>query len=176
MKHTTSKMKILLAAGFVMYLYLLIKLILFKWGSVDIHFLLYQLQQTLLQPNRIFDRPGNYTLFKEILREIHSMSISNPFSSANLIGNILAFIPLGIFIPKLFTRRGASFANVFILSFSLSLCFEVTQLLLCIGTFDVDDLILNTSGGMVGCGALRLFMIRNKPQSHENLVLSPSSR
>jgi glycopeptide antibiotics resistance protein len=65
---------------------------------------------------------------------------------------------------------------VFILSFSLSLCFEVTQLLLCIGTFDVDDLILNTSGGMVGCGALRLFMIRNKPQSHENLVLSPSSR
>ncbi|OAB41920.1 VanZ family protein [Paenibacillus glacialis] len=176
MKHTISKMKMVLVAGFVIYLYALIKLILFKWGSVDVHFLLYELQHTLHEPNRIFDRPGNYTPFKEILKGIHSLSISNPFASTNLIGNILAFIPLGIFIPKLFTRRGASFVNVFILSLSLSLCFEVTQLLLFIGTFDVDDLILNAFGGIVGWVALRLFMIRNQPQSHEDLVLSPSSR
>ncbi|HEY2495187.1 MAG TPA: VanZ family protein [Paenibacillus sp.] len=75
-----------------------------------------------------------------------------------------------------FILRGASFVNVFILSLSLSLCFEVTQLLLFIGIFDVDDLILNTSGGIVGCGVLRLFMTRNKPRSHESLVFSPSSR
>ncbi|WP_438346959.1 VanZ family protein [Paenibacillus sp. FA6] len=104
------------------------------------------------------------------------MSISIPFASTNLICNILAFIPLGIFIPKLFTRRGASFVNVFILSLSLSLCFEVTQLLLFIGTFDVDDLKLNAFGGIVGWVAWRLFMIRNQPQSHDDLVLSPSSR
>lgn len=176
MKHTISKMKMVLVAGFVIYLYALIKLILFKWGSVDVHFLLYELQHTLHEPNRIFDRPGNYTPFKEILKGIHSLSISNPSSSTNLIGNILAFIPLGIFIPKLFTRRGTSFVNMFILSLSLSLCFEVTQLLLFIGTFDVDDLILNTFGGIVGFGVLRLFKIRNKPESNEDLVLSPSSR
>ncbi|WP_052675970.1 VanZ family protein [Paenibacillus sp. IHBB 10380] len=176
MKHTTPKMKMVLAVGFVMYLYVLIKLILFKWGSVDVHMLFYQFQHTVHQPHRIFDRPGNYTPLKEILRGIHSMSLSNPFLSTNLIGNILAFIPLGIFIPKLFTVRGASFINVCFLSLSLSLCFEVTQLLLCIGTFDVDDLILNTFGGIVGYGILRLFMIGNKPQSNEDLVLSPSSR
>mgnify|MGYP001175469833 CR=1 FL=1 len=176
MKHTISKMKMVLVAGFVIYLYALIKLILFKWGSVDVHFLFYELQHTLHEPHRIFDRPGNYTPFKEILKGIHSLSISNPFASTNLIGNILAFIPLGIFIPKLFTARGASFINVCFLSLSLSLCFEVTQLLLFIGTFDVDDLILNTSGGIVGWVAWRLFMTRYQPQSHEDLVLSPSSR
>ena len=156
MKHTTSLKKIVTAAGFVIYLYALIKLILFKWGSVDIHFLLYQLKHTLQYPNHIFDRPGNFTPFKEIARGIDSLSISNPFSSTNLIGNVLAFIPLGIFIPKFFRSGEALFIKVFLFSLALSLCFEVTQLLLFMGTFDVDDLILNTLGGIVGYIAFRI--------------------
>ncbi|ULO07689.1 VanZ family protein [Paenibacillus sp. 19GGS1-52] len=168
MKHMTSFMRLVTAAGFVVYLYVIIKLILFKWGSVDVHVLQYQLQITLEQPDRIFDRPGNYIPFKEILREIHRLSMSSPFSSTNLIGNILAFIPLGLFIPKLFTSRGASFIGVFIFSLLLSLCFEVTQLLLRMGTFDVDDLILNTFGGIIGYCVFKLLMWFIKPQPHED--------
>lgn len=168
MKHMTSIMRLVTAAGFVVYLYVLIKLILFKWGSVDIHVLLYQLQITLQQPDRIFDRPGNYIPFKEILREIHRLSMSSPFSSTNLIGNILAFIPLGFFIPKLFRSRGESFISVFVFSLLLSLCFEVTQLLLRMGTFDVDDLILNTFGGIIGYCIFKLLMWVIKPQPHED--------
>nr|WP_229522133.1 VanZ family protein [Paenibacillus monticola] len=166
----------ILTAGFIVYLYVLIKVILFKWGSVDIHVLLYQLQRTLDQPNRIFDRQGNYIPFKEIIKEIHSLSISHPFLSTNLIGNILIFIPLGLFIPLLFTSRGASFVKIFMLPLLLSLCFEVTQLLLCIGTFDVDDLILNTAGGIVGYAASRSFAMMKKPRSHKDLVLSPNEK
>jgi len=155
-KYTTALKKIVTATGFVIYLYALIKLILFKWGSVDIHFLLYQLKHTLQNPNHIFDRPGNFTPFKEISRGIDSLSIFNPFSSTNLIGNVLAFIPLGVFIPKLLRSGEALFIKVFLFSLTLSLCFEVTQLLLFMGTFDVDDLILNTLGGIAGYLAFRM--------------------
>lgn len=164
MKQNTSRKRLVMAAVFIVYLYMLVKLILFKGGSVDLRFLLVQLEHSLQYRDRIFDHPGNFTPFKEISREIHNLSHSNASSSINLIGNILAFIPLGIFLPKLLTLRGASFVKVSLLSLGLSLCFEVTQLLLFIGTFDVDDLILNTFGGMMGYFIWRLFVSMRKFQ------------
>ncbi|MCL6459896.1 MAG: VanZ family protein [Gorillibacterium sp.] len=168
MKQTTSTTKIVMAAGFIVYLYILIKLILFKGGAVDIHFLLHQLEFTLHHPTIIFGRGGNYIPFKEILKEINSMPTGNSYLSSNLVGNFLAFIPLGIFIPQISKKRGSSFVSVFILSLSLSLCFEVTQLLLLIGIFDVDDLILNTSGGIFGYVVWRLFMLINSTHTARN--------
>ena len=46
-----------------------------------------------------------------------------------------------------------------LLGFSLSLFVECAQLVWKVGCFDVDDLILNTLGAMIGCGA---FLICNK--------------
>ncbi|WP_438348536.1 VanZ family protein [Paenibacillus sp. FA6] len=146
-------MKVVLTLAFVVYLYLLIKLILFKMGPVSISSLFYQLQRTLQNPDMIFNRHGNYTPFKEISRGIQSMTI---LSMINVVGNIIAFIPFGIFIPMIFRQKGASFIGVFVLSLLLSLCFEVTQLVLYIGTFDVDDLILNTCGGIIGYAVFKL--------------------
>jgi glycopeptide antibiotics resistance protein len=39
---------------------------------------------------------------------------------------------------------------VTIASFCLSLTFELLQLFFRLGSFDVDDLLLNTAGGMIG--------------------------
>lgn len=159
MEHTQLMRKAIVATWFAVYLYFLIKLILFKWGPVNIDSLYVQLQHTLHHPGIILNGRGNYIPFNEISKDIQRMSISDPFSSTNLVGNIIAFIPFGIFIPMMFRKKGASMKSVFVLSFLLSLCFEVTQLLLFIGTFDVDDLILNTCGGIVGYVAFRIFTI-----------------
>lgn len=159
MKYTLTLKKLLLAASFIVYLYLLIRLILFKMGSVNIPYLIQQLQRTLQDPDRIFNRQGNYIPFKEINRGIQDLSISNPFAIKNVAGNIIAFIPFGILVPMLFKPKASSFITVFFYSFLLSLSFELTQLFLYIGTFDVDDLILNTSGGMIGYGVFRLLTI-----------------
>ena len=171
MKPRILLIKTILIAGFVVYLYLLIKLILFKWGPINIQSLFYQLQQTLHQPDMIFNRQGNYTPFREISRGIYSLSIYDPFSHTNLMGNIIAFIPFGIFIPMIFRRKGASFISVFVLSLLLSLCFEFTQLVLYIGTFDVDDLILNTFGGVVGYVVYILFIRsgKSKPKKKKSI-------
>lgn len=67
----------------------------------------------------------------------------------NLLGNIAAFLPFGFFLPSL-SRKNRNFFYVTLLSFDFSLLIEFTQLLSKVGSFDVDDLILNTLGGSLG--------------------------
>lgn len=68
---------------------------------------------------------------------------------ANILGNIVGFIPFGILIPILF-RKFNTAGKVIGLGFVLSLFFEIVQLLTVLGNFDVDDLMLNTFGSAVG--------------------------
>lgn len=67
----------------------------------------------------------------------------------NTLGNLLIFLPLGMFIPLLFKKyKGMSkiMATSIVISFSI----EILQIALKIGQFDVDDVILNTFGAMIG--------------------------
>lgn len=77
---------------------------------------------------------------------------------ANLFGNVLAFMPFGFFMPILRSRLRKWYCMLG-MTFLLSLMIEITQLLTRVGSFDVDDLILNTSGGILG---YLLFYIINK--------------
>lgn len=63
--------------------------------------------------------------------------------------NILLFVPLGFF-AKVLWRRGRTEAVA--LGFVVSLAIEVTQLVMGHRLFDVDDLISNTTGALVGYG------------------------
>ena len=63
----------------------------------------------------------------------------------------MGFIPFGMLLPVLRKRR-MRFGKVFLLSFELSLVIEVSQLILRVGSCDVDDMILNTLGGCIGYG------------------------
>ena len=67
----------------------------------------------------------------------------------NIAGNVLCFVPFGAILPIL-NRRARNFFVLLLLSFEFSLLVECAQLILKVGSFDVDDLILNTSGGMLG--------------------------
>ncbi len=67
----------------------------------------------------------------------------------NVVGNVAVFIPFGGAVPALYPKV-RSFVQMAILSFSTSLVLEVLQLLLKVGCFDVDDLLLNTIGGCIG--------------------------
>jgi len=93
----------------------------------------------------------NLTLFQEIGR-YYGVGIrtgSWMLFWLNVIGNICVFMPLGMFLPKLFQRCKNVFF-VIVLSLELSLVVEVIQLVSRVGSFDVDDLLLNTIGGMLG--------------------------
>ena len=67
----------------------------------------------------------------------------------NLLGNVLLFIPIGYLLPKLWKSLRNFF--IFLLFVLLSiLMVELTQLFTLLGSFDVDDIILNVSGMLIG--------------------------
>lgn len=67
----------------------------------------------------------------------------------NLAGNILAFMPMGYFLPVLFRGLG-TMIKVVLTGIQLSLYAEILQYLFKVGSFDVDDIILNTLGVLLG--------------------------
>ena len=67
----------------------------------------------------------------------------------NLAGNVAGFIPFGMILPVIW-RKTDSFFRIMLLVFEFSLCVEIIQLVWKVGSFDVDDLILNTLGSVIG--------------------------
>ena len=92
----------------------------------------------------------NLVLFREIIRFTkYRKIVGNRAFVLNVFGNLIAFMPLGFFIPALSRNKKNGFAVV-LNCFSLSLLVEVVQLIFKLGSFDVDDLLLNTLGGLFG--------------------------
>lgn len=67
----------------------------------------------------------------------------------NLAGNLFLFVPMGAILPFAFDKMQKLWCTVLFL-LVLILSVELTQILLGIGSFDVDDLILNILGGVLG--------------------------
>jgi len=92
----------------------------------------------------------NLVLFEEIKRFFkYRHMLSMEAFLLNMVGNVVAFIPFGFAIPYLSSKQ-RKFLNVMFLSFEFSLVIEVIQLVFKVGSFDVDDLLLNTIGGIIG--------------------------
>lgn len=92
----------------------------------------------------------NLTPFQEIKRYIeYRAMIGMPGVILNLLGNIVAFMPFGFLVPMI-SHKERRTVMIFLLTLELSLVIEVIQLFTYVGSFDVDDLILNTLGGLMG--------------------------
>ena len=78
----------------------------------------------------------------------------------NFVGNLVAFLPIGLLPPLIRARRTALW-QVALFSLSVSFAIEAGQYLSGRRVPDVDDLILNTLGGVLGYLA---FGRRNKPE------------
>ena len=92
----------------------------------------------------------NLMPLKEIRRYITYYDVIGPFTVfLNLAGNILAFVPFGLFFPLL-SRKNRGFFKVTLISFEVSLLVELIQLVTRVGSCDVDDMILNTTGAAFG--------------------------
>lgn len=143
-----APMLMLLAA----YLYLLVKIILFKFGPVDLRLLGEQLMHIPERAELIrgrFAATANLTPFQSIRQNLHHLQSRHQF--INFTGNIALFIPLGWFARQE-TRLNALGAAV--MSAAASLLLESSQALFMMGTFDVDDIILNGFGGLFGYAVL----------------------
>lgn len=67
----------------------------------------------------------------------------------NVLGNIVAFIPFGLALP-LISHHKQKFVSVLLLGIEFIIMVETVQLMSKVGVFDVDDIILNTAGVILG--------------------------
>ncbi len=92
----------------------------------------------------------NLELFVEIKRFIkYRQLVGFDVFMINILGNIIAFMPFGFLLPIVYEKyRG--FFRVAFYSLLFSLAAEAIQMVTRVGIFDVDDILLNTGGGILG--------------------------
>ena len=154
MKKTKSKtLQLLTWSAFLVYLLVLINLTIFERHSyAEISW--WQKIASI-----------NFTPFKTIFYYLRGNQNIN-VAIVNLLGNILAFIPMGFLLPILFGRY-KKIRNVFYISFIVSLSIEMIQLIFRLGSCDIDDIILNILGGLVGF-SFYMFLNYRVRAKHEN--------
>lgn len=98
----------------------------------------------------------NLILFKSISHYLHH--IARPHGYLNLLGNIIPFIPMGVLIPiNYYKLRGL--IKTLLMSLICIIVIEVIQLITMLGYFDIDDIVLNMLGSLIGYG---IYMANNR--------------
>jgi glycopeptide antibiotics resistance protein len=119
-------------------------------SAVGIVYVLLMFKLLFLRPQYEISYQYNLVPLKTIKQYINNREYFNlDIWIKNLFGNIIMFIPIGLLLPllnqrmlKIFKFTGTAMAILFSV--------ELVQMLLRVGSFDVDDIILNTLGALIG--------------------------
>lgn len=145
---------------FALYLFLLTKAVLFKMEPMQSWGLLFS---------------PFYSINFIPLRTIFSF-FSNTQSFGilflNLAANIGLFIPMGILLPVLFQRWEGR--NTLTASICTSVIFESIQYFFQIGVADIDDVLLNALGAVIGI-CIYKFLKRSFQEEHSFLMAAVSA-
>lgn len=85
----------------------------------------------------------------EYIDKIINNRINIDTAIANLIGNIIVFLPMGAFLPFIF-QKIRSFKKTILTIFLIVLGIELIEIIFAMGAFDIDDFIFNLGGAMIG--------------------------
>lgn len=119
---------------FIIYFLLLMRFTLFKYAPLTAPWKAFFLR----------NREYNYIPLKATLQMIRGLSPLRLIE--NLAGNIILFVPFGILLPLAFKIEGKTIFFGCLVS-----CFiEAMQFVFAMGAADVDDIILNTLGAVMG--------------------------
>ncbi|MEQ9441773.1 MAG: VanZ family protein [Cyclobacteriaceae bacterium] len=131
---------------YLKYILLVIYLVLLIWVLFFIH-----LPPFARSPLRFQDVPPQLIPLGSIFHFFTSNSFEGKvyFILSNVIGNIILFIPLGVFFAWFWTSLHHGLKAV-AFTMLVSATAELIQYIFHIGVFDIDDIIFNTLGGGLG--------------------------
>ena len=85
--------------------------------------------------------------FKTIVSYLQSIFYSkNYVAIINIVGNIVLFVPIGFVFSIYIKNRLLNFMILFM----VPICIEILQFIMASGVTDIDDVILNIFGEMIG--------------------------
>ena len=78
--------------------------------------------------------------------------------AVNFLGNVVLFVPWGMLLPVCF-RRFQCFRRFLLLTIAVLVFIETIQIFTMLGSFDIEDILLNLTGACIGfaCGRRFLF-------------------
>lgn len=99
----------------------------------------------------------NLELFAEIKRFwINRQQLGMTSIMINIVGNVVCFMPFGFLLPTITRNKVVkNVVGVFVCTLLFTLSVETIQLVTKVGAFDVDDIFLNTIGGILGYLVMR---------------------
>ena len=113
---------------------------------------------------------GNLVPFHTVVSYIKSFmegKINSNLVYRNIFGNLFLFAPLSMFMYVFFKKTKAFLKNA-VLVFSCVLFAEVFQMIFRVGSFDVDDIILNMLGAFIGFSVMKIKCIDSLVRSVYN--------
>ena len=139
---------------FICYIFLLLKILV------------------LSRISNLEQRSINLIPFYSIKEYIFSNSATiKSFAFGNVVGNIVIFVPLGAYL-SLF-KKDKRVIRSLLLIFIVSLFVEIIQGILAIGASDIDDIILNCLGGLIGILGYKflLYILRGEKKVHTAITI-----
>lgn len=148
-KKAETILKTLILFLFAIYLVLFFKITIFKYSSF----------YDIFTGRFSGFRSLNLIPFKTVRDFIDIVKKYGAFlwAFSNIIGNILIVVPLGFCLPLLFIKM-RDIRWVMLITVLVSLMIESCQYIFSMGSADIDDLIMNTLGGV--CGYLAYILLK----------------
>ena len=142
-------LKILIYTTFIIYCLLVLDLVLLS----RIHMFRWDFWLEVWQCRGRLQYGINLIPFRTITSYVNSILQGDIVHIAvrNLVGNLLMFLPLGIYLPILWTKCRKS-QNTLLISFIALIGIELLQFITLLGSLDIDDFILNICGILIGYG------------------------
>jgi len=79
-----------------------------------------------------------------------------------ILGNFVMLLPLGIYLPLLY-KKISGFIPVLLVSLLVAILIEVLQLATSYRSVDIDDVLLNTTGAVIGFILYKIISLLIKP-------------
>lgn len=134
--------KIILGISFIFYIFILIVILFMRPSGYvyDKSFIEYIRHSINIIP---FKTIGTY------VKAIFNGNMNMDIPIKNLGGNLILFLPMGIYLPFLVRKMNSlKLYSIFMVSFLFGV--EAVQLITRRGSFDIDDFILNILGALIG--------------------------
>jgi glycopeptide antibiotics resistance protein len=143
-------MKKRLISTFILIVYcaVLIKVMVFKDISII------RIGSLMLNFGGTHEGPANFVPFKTILPYLLGEK-GFIIAGINIVGNIVLLVPIGFLVPFVYLKM--TWKKSFALAVAAGFAIEGMQEVLLVGIFDIDDVILNGVGVMVGYWGFTIF-------------------
>ncbi|MBP1988856.1 VanZ family protein [Paenibacillus eucommiae] len=158
-QRTINGLYFVISLMFVIYLFVLLRIILFK-GAPLYH---------LFGGAGLGIRSLNLIPFASIVDMLLDATLDWMRLAQNLLGNIVLFMPLGVFLALLYKK---ALKSVLLCGLGLSLLLEIIQFVFILGSSDVDDIILNAAGTAAG---LYLYRLMERYFQHRIQILTAAA-